>query len=131
MRPARDRWINPALALCACAAAGTACSWLRLPLPWMIGPLAAMALCNLAGAELRAPRGGRALGQIIIGTALGLYFTQDVAREVASYGWLLVLAGAFAILLGAICGLLLAQMSGVDRATAFFASVAACFRCLT
>lgn len=57
MRPARDRWVNPALALCVCAGAGFVFSWLRLPLPWMIGPLAAMALCNLAGAELPAPRG--------------------------------------------------------------------------
>ena len=28
MRPARDRWINPTLALCICAAAGSAFSWL-------------------------------------------------------------------------------------------------------
>ena len=125
MRPARDRWINPALALCACAAAGAVFSWLRLPLPWMVGPLAAMALCNLAGAELRSPRGGRQLGQIVIGTALGLYFTPAVAREVATYGGLLVVAGFFAILLGALCGFLLGWMAGIDRTTAFFASVAA------
>jgi membrane AbrB-like protein len=124
MRPARDLWINPALALCVCAAAGAAFSWLRLPLPWMIGPLAAMALCNLAGAQLRAPRGGREIGQIAIGTALGLYFTPAVTREVASYGLLLVLAGGFAIALGALCGWLLARMAAVDRTTAFFASVA-------
>jgi hypothetical protein len=124
VRPARDRWINPALALCVCAAAGGAFSWLGLPLPWMIGPLAAMAVCNLAGAQLRAPRGGREIGQIVIGTALGLYFTPAVAREVASYGLLLLFAGLFAILLGALCGWLLAKMAAVDRTTAFFASVA-------
>lgn len=124
MRPARDRWVNPALALCVCAGAGFVFSWLRLPLPWMIGPLAAMALCNLAGAELRAPRGGREIGQITIGTALGLYFTPAVVREVVSYGLLLFLAGAFAILLGALCGWLLARMARVDGTTAFFASVA-------
>jgi membrane AbrB-like protein len=124
VRPARDRWINPALALCACAATGAIFSWLRLPLPWMIGPLVAMALCNLAGAQLRPPRGGRQLGQIVIGTALGLYFTPAVAREVASYGGLLELAGLFAILLGALCGLLLARMGRIDGTTAFFASVA-------
>src|SRR5512134_409693 len=90
----------------------------------MIGPLAAMALCNLAGAELRAPRRGREIGQVVIGTALGLYFTPAVAREVASFGGLLVLAGLFAILLGALCGWLLAKMAGVDGTTAFFASVA-------
>ena len=35
MRPARDSWIDPALALCLCAAAGAAFSWLKLPLPWL------------------------------------------------------------------------------------------------
>lgn len=124
MRPARDSWINPALALCLCAAAGAAFSWLRLPLPWMIGPLAAMALCNFAGARLRALRGGREVGQILIGTALGLYFTPAVAREVASYWHLLVLAGVFAVLLGALGGWILARLAAVDRTTAFFASVA-------
>jgi len=124
MRPARDSWVNPALALCLCAAAGAAFSWLRLPLPWMIGPLAAMAVCNFAGAGLRALRGGREVGQIVIGTALGLYFTPVVAREVASYWHLLLLAGAFAILLGALGGWILGRLAGVDRTTAFFASVA-------
>jgi hypothetical protein len=124
MRPARDSWINPALALCLCAAAGATFAWLRLPLPWMIGPLAAMALCNFAGAGLRALRGGREIGQIVIGTALGLYFTPVVAREVASYWHLLLFAGVFAILLGALGGWILSRAAGVDRTTAFFASVA-------
>jgi hypothetical protein len=124
MRPARDSWINPALALCLCALAGAAFSWLGLPLPWMIGPLAAMAACNFAGAGLRAPHRGRELGQVVIGTALGLYFTPAVAREVASYWHLLLLAGAFAILLGALGGWILARLAAVDRTTAFFASVA-------
>ena len=43
MRPARDSWINPALALCACTLTGLLFTWLKLPLPWMIGPLVAMA----------------------------------------------------------------------------------------
>jgi hypothetical protein len=47
-----------------------------------------------------------------------------VAREVVLYGPLLVLAGVFAILLGALCGWLLARMARVDGTTAFFASVA-------
>ena len=63
MKPARDSWVNPALALCACAATGATFAWLKLPLPWMIGPLATMALCNFAGASLRAPRGGRENGE--------------------------------------------------------------------
>jgi uncharacterized membrane protein AbrB (regulator of aidB expression) len=78
----------------------------------MIGPLAAMACCNFAGTGLRAPRGGRELGQIVIGTALGLYFTPVVAREVISYWPLLLLAGLFAIALGAGAGWILSHHGG-------------------
>jgi hypothetical protein len=124
MKPARDSWVNPALALCACGATGAAFAWLKLPLPWMIGPLATMALCNFAGASLRAPRGGRECGQVVIGTALGLYFTPVVAREVASYWLLLLIAGVFAILTGAAAGWVLSRAARIDRTTAFFSSVA-------
>jgi uncharacterized protein len=101
MKPARDSWFNPVIALLLCAMAGAAFARMRIPLPWMIGPLVAMAACNFASAELRAPRAARPLGQIVIGTALGLYFTPLVAREVMSYWPLMLLAAAIALLLGA------------------------------
>jgi len=123
MKPARDSWVNPALALACCTAAGASFAWLKLPLPWMLGPLVAMAACNFAGVELRAMRGGREAGQVVIGTALGLYFTPAVAREVAAYWPLLLLAALFAILLGVFGGRTLSRAAGTDRTTAFFASV--------
>jgi hypothetical protein len=94
-----------------------------MPLPWMTGPLLAMAACNFAGAELRSPPGARAVGQIIIGTALGLYFTPVVGREVSAHWWLLLAAAAVAIFLGVLGGWVLSRASGVDAKTAFFASV--------
>jgi hypothetical protein len=123
MRPARASWINPAIAITACALAGALFSALRLPLPWMIGPLLVMAACNFAGAELRAPPGGRPVGQIVIGTALGLYFTPIVAREVVLHWPLLIASGIVALLLGVLGGWVLSRVSGADRVTAFFASV--------
>lgn len=123
MRPARDTALNPALALSLCAAAGALFTWLNAPLPWMIGPMFAMAACNGSGARLRSPPGSRPLGQAIIGTALGLYFTPDVAREVASYWSLLLLAAALALVLSALCGWVLSRTTRTDPVTAFFASV--------
>ena len=123
MKPARDSWINPALALVLCAAAGGTFAWMRIPLPWMTGPLVAMAACNFAGAGLRAPPAGRAFGQIVIGTALGLYFTPLVAHAVLERWWLLVLAALVAILLGVLGAWVLSRAAGVDIRTAFFASV--------
>jgi len=123
MRAARDTWINPVLALAMCASVGTLFAWLRTPLPWMIGPLLAMAGSNFAGARLRSVPGSRQLGQMIIGTALGLYFTPVVARQVASYWPLLVIAALFAIFLAWGCGWFLSRVTDTDRTTAFFASV--------
>jgi len=123
VRPARDSWVNPALALVLCTVAGAAFAWMRIPLPWMTGPLLAMAACNFAGAELRAPPGARAAGQIVIGTALGLYFTPLVGRQVGEHWWILVLAALVAIFLGILGGWVLSRASGIDARTAFFASV--------
>ena len=123
MKAARDSWLNPLLALLLCAVSGAACAWLRTPLPWMIGPLLAMAAFNFAGAQLRCPAGARAAGQIVIGTALGLYFTPVVGREVAQHWSLLLLAALIAIFLGVLGGWVLSRTSGVDAKTAFFASV--------
>lgn len=85
--------------------------------------MVAMATFNFAGARLRAPAGGRPVGQIIIGVALGLYFTPPVAREVASYWYLLLAAALFAVVLGWGCGWFVARTTDTDRKTAFFASV--------
>jgi len=123
MKAPRDSWVNPAVALALCAAGGALFAWLRTPLPWMIGPLLTMAVWNFAGARLRSFPGGRQLGQLIIGTALGLYFTPVVARQVASFWPLLLGAALFAIVLAWACGWLLSRLTGTDRTTAFFASV--------
>ena len=64
------------------------------PLPWMLGPLIALAACRLVGLEFEAPVGGRQAGQWVIGSALGLYFTPAVGDLVLRLWWLL-LAGAF------------------------------------
>jgi membrane AbrB-like protein len=123
MRAARDTWVNPVLALALCAAGGALFSWLRTPLPWMIGPLLVMAACNFSGARLRSAPGGRQVGQLVIGTALGLYFTPLVARQVASSWPLLLVAALFAIALAWACGWFLSRVTDTDRTTAFFASV--------
>lgn len=114
---------SAATAVAACALGGALCAWLHVPLPWMVGPLFTMAALKLAGLELAAPRGGREAGQVIIATALGLYFTPAVAREVAGRWELLAAAAAFATLLAYAGAWMISRFSDTDRTTAFFASV--------
>lgn len=110
-------------ALVIALAAGSLCALLHVPLPWMIGPMLAVAAVRIAGWHLVGPTGGRQAGQWIIGTALGLYFTPAVAAGVAGIAGLLIGGALFAIALGYASGFLLARLAGTDRTTAIFASV--------
>lgn len=89
----------------------------------MIGPLLAMSAARLYGSDVNSPFGGRQLGQMIIGCTLGLYFTPVVASVLFAHVGEMLIAAAFSILLGYVCGWFLSRASGVDRTTAFFASV--------
>jgi len=104
-------------------AAGWVCTRLHTPIPWMLGPLLTLAALRVAGVPVAAPPGGRQIGQWVIGTALGLYFTPEVVREVGGWWPLLVLGAVFAIVLGYGAGLGLARLAHIDRTTAIFASV--------
>lgn len=108
--------------LAVCAAGGALCTWLHTPLPWMIGPLGAMALVQFGGASLEAPPFGREVGQTTIAVALGLYFTPAVAREVLAHAPTLAVAALGVFVVGLLASLLLAKAARVDAATAFFSS---------
>jgi membrane AbrB-like protein len=110
-------------ALVICGAGGAFFSAVRAPLPWMLGPLLAMAFGKFLGADLASPMGGRATGQLIIGCALGLYFTPVVAGEVAAHWYLLIAAAMLAVLLAYASGWFLMRSAGLDATTALFASV--------
>jgi uncharacterized protein len=118
----RRPWFRPFLAalLLGCAAA-LLCSWLRTPLPWMIGPLLATAAARMSNHDLRCPVQAREAGQWVIGTALGLYFTPAVLKTVGAYVGYIAAGVLFALLLGAGCAVLLRRLTGIDRSTAFFA----------
>ena len=115
--------LPPAAGLVLGAIAGWTCSRLGTPIPWMMGPLVTVALLRVAGANVSAIPGGRQIGQWIIGTALGLYFTPAVVREVAGWWPLLAVGAVFAIGVGYAGGIALARLAAIDRTTAIFASV--------
>jgi hypothetical protein len=118
-----ERWLRWLAGVAAGATAGYVCSRLHTPIPWMLGPLVALAALRVSGVNITAPPGARQVGQWIIGTTLGLYFAPQVIRDVAGAWPLLVLGASFAIASGYIGGRVLSRLSGIDRTTALFASV--------
>jgi membrane AbrB-like protein len=81
-------------------AAALLCTWLRTPIPWMIGPLVAISVASVLGAPTRSWPVLRNAAQWVIGSALGLYFTPQVTRLVGSLWWAILLAIAWALLQG-------------------------------
>ena len=113
-------------ALLLCIVAGAVCAWAHTPIPWMLGPLFVMALAKWRGLEVDAPRGFREGGQLVIGTALGLYFTPDMLRLVAHFLPWMVASGFFAIVIAFACATVLSRLAvplKLDATTAFFACV--------
>ena len=123
MNAAITRALPHAVTFAVAVCAGSLFAWLRTPIPWMLGPLATVAALRMSGVDLRVPRGTRQLGQWVIGTALGLYFTPAVVRHVA-HAWYVPVGGAlFAIAIGYASGAVLARVARLDLTTALFCSV--------
>jgi membrane AbrB-like protein len=117
------------MTLALALAAAWLCSWLKTPLPWMIGPLVATSVASILGAPTRSWNPLRNGGQWAIGTALGLYFTPQVTSLVAGLWWAIALGVAWALALGWLFGLWLhrgnaarmAVETAQQRATSYFA----------
>lgn len=83
----------------------------------------AMATCRLTRVGVDALPASRQVGQLVIGCTLGLYFAPPVVTVLVSHAGLILFAAVLAIVLGYLCGLFLARVSGVDSTTALFAAM--------
>jgi hypothetical protein len=104
------------------AAGGWLASLAGWPLPWMIGALLAVILARCAGWLLAEVPHGRAAGQWLVASGIGLQFSGEVLQQVLAH-FPVILAGALGTLLLSLIGIALLRSGGVDRATAFFASM--------
>lgn len=71
--------------------AGTLWWSLGLPLPWVVGPLVVVAALSMGGVPTHSLAQLRNVGQAVIGTALGLYFTPAMLALVAQLWWAVAL----------------------------------------
>jgi membrane AbrB-like protein len=103
--------------------AGILFDWLNTPIPWMIGPMIAVASANLLGFRLYALPFARQMGQVILGSAVGLYFTPTVVAALGANFAAILLATLSAFLIGGMGAVVMSRVSGVDQKSAFFASI--------
>jgi membrane AbrB-like protein len=96
---------------------------LHTPIPWMIGPMIAVAALNLMGVRMHSPPYARQMGQVVLGSAVSLYFTPPVVVALAA-NLPAILAATLAVFVVGIFGALtLSRASGVDAKSTFFASI--------
>jgi membrane AbrB-like protein len=117
--PPAARLVGTLLAAWADAVAAQA---LRVPLPWLIGPLLLTATAGVAGLPVLASQRLRNAGQWAIGVALGLYFTPDVVGLIGRLAPAIGVGIAWALALGWLFHRWLRRCNpGLDAGTTFFA----------
>ena len=123
-KPGRPDLLRIGLTFLLAAAGGALASQLRIPLPWMLGPLFVCAALSLAGYRLAFVPMGRELGQVAVGLAVGMRFTPAVLAATFSLLPHMVAATLYVILFTTVAALLHATIGGIDHKTAFFATAA-------
>jgi uncharacterized protein len=123
----QSKRLAPALAIAGTLAAGLAGGlagrYVQLPLPWLLGSLFTTMALSLAGAPVRLIPWGRPAGTLVVGASTGLQFTAAVVAKLATLLPLIIAAAFVSTIVGAIGGLIYMRLTGVDRTTAFFATV--------
>jgi membrane AbrB-like protein len=111
-------WATPLVGLLG----GYLASLIGWPLPWMIGSLLAVIAVRCSGWLVTEIPGGRKTGQWLVSSAIGLHFTGEVMGQLLEH-FGVIIAGALGTLLLSLIGILILRRAGLDRATAFFASM--------
>ena len=111
-------WATPLVGL----AGGALASLIGWPLPWIIGALLAVIAARCSGWLISELPGGRKTGQWLVASTIGLHFTSDVFGQLLSH-FGVILLGALLTLLLSLIGIIVLRRAGLDRATAFFASM--------
>jgi uncharacterized protein len=107
------------------AAAGVAGRLVRMPLPFVLGPLVVTAGLGLAGWQVVGVRRLRPGAQFVIGSAIGIQFTRAVVLKLFLLLPLIVGSALMSIVVCAGASAFLILAAGLDRKTAFFATAPA------
>jgi membrane AbrB-like protein len=122
MTPTRRKLLAWLLTLALGGAGGALFSWLTLPLPWMLGAMAATLIAALAGQKVATPSRLKTTMVAVLGLMLGGTFNPAVVDQVARW------AASIAILLvyaAATTGLVMTYLRrgpGYDPVTSYFAA---------
>src|SRR5262249_893845 len=100
------------------AAVGACAQQIRMPLPFVLGPLVATAILGIAGWPVIGVRRLRPGAQFVIGSAIGIQFTHAVVARLALLLPLILGSALMSIAVCACASAFLIVAAGLDRKTA-------------
>jgi membrane AbrB-like protein len=116
--------IRGAVTLFAGSAGGLAFFLLNLPLPWILGSLAASALVTqISHFQPRLPLSWRSYAMVAIGTMLGTGFTPEVVARSGTWVISLIIMSLLSITFGIMAYGVFRRWGGMNRSTALFAAM--------
>ena len=118
----RHLYVRRLLGGCAALFGALIALQLKIPLPWLLGPLFIIAALRLVKAPVASIRPFQFLGQYIIGITLGLYFSPDIVSIISHHWVAIVISMTLPIVLGAFGSWVLLRVGGVDLKTSWFAA---------
>jgi uncharacterized protein len=98
-------------------------SWLRVPLPWMVGPMLFAGVLSATGRQRKVPAITRPVGQTVVAGAVGLSFTPAALAAVAEQIVPMVAVALLTILAGFLAAGVLMRLTRMDVVSASLASV--------
>jgi uncharacterized protein len=123
LAPNRLPYAKFGLAIALGLIGGSIFQWLRLPLPWMLGPMMACTLTAIVQLPIIAPQVVRQPMSAIIGVLLGATFGPTVFAHIGS--WIGTIFGLLIFMV--CCGVssiwYLRKFGGIDAQTAYFAGM--------
>lgn len=105
------------------AFAGWVASLIGIPLAWMVGPFVCVGAATLAFDLPQVPPPFRAVGQVIVGGAIGLYLSPLAVKRIAESIVEITAAATAITVAGCIIGILQARLTRTDLATAIYSAV--------
>lgn len=105
--------------------AGYVMSWLRVPMPWMIGPMVLAGVFGTVGRSVNPPIITRAVGQTVVAGVVGLSFTPSSLAAVAEQIVPMVAVAVMTIVAGFVVAAVLMRLSRIDVVSASIASIPA------
>ena len=123
LAPSQLSYPKLGLALVLGIAGGLLFQWLRLPLPWMLGPMTACTVAAILEAPIAAPQVIRQPMSSVIGVLLGATFGPSVFAHAGAWVGTILGLVLFMIVCGASSVWYLQRFGGVDAKTAYFAGM--------